>query len=428
MSILRSLNTGAAGLRAHSNALGVASDNIANVNTVGFKKSRANFQDVLGRPASAPTPTPGAGSTVGSIQQLWSQGSLLTTDSPTDLALSGEGFFLVSGTVSGTSGQFYTRAGQFNLDETGTLVNADNMRLQGYLSQNGVLGSTVQDLTISGNTLPAIQTTTVDMAANLDSNSVTPAAFDPLNASTTSNFSTTVNVYDSLGNSHETTVFFRNTGANAWDWHALVDGGEIAGGTAGTPTQIENGSLTFTTAGALDTETSAGNTVDFVGATAGQAIAFDFGSSITTDGGTGLDGSTQFAAASTTNGLSQDGNAAGSVAGITVDSDGTINGVFTNGNMQVLGQLAIASFPSNDGLERAGSGLWIETSESGPPLVGTAESGGRGSVMAGTLEQSNVDLGKEFVNLIAYQRGFQANSRIITTSDEMYSELVNLKR
>jgi flagellar hook protein FlgE len=208
----------------------------------------------------------------------------------------------------------------------------------------------------------------------------------------------------------------------------MVDGGELTGGVAGTPTEVANGTLTFTTDGALDTETSAGSSWDFVDATPAQQIAFDFGTSITTDAGKGLDGTTQFASPNATVGLKQNGYAAGSVAGISIGQDGVITGVFSNGQQRALGQVVTADFANVNGLDRTGQGMWIATQASGEALIGAADTGGRGPVVAGTLEQANVDLGTEFVNLIAYQRGFQANARVITTSDDMYGELVNIKR
>ena len=235
-------------------------------------------------------------------------------------------------------------------------------------------------------------------------------------------------VYDSLGNAHEVTVYYRKTGANAWEWHAMADGAEVTGGTPGTPFEGASGTLTFTTDGMLDTETTSASSWDFVDATPGQAVTFDFGDSITTDSGTGMSGTTQYASPSTNTGISQDGYGAGEVAGISIGQDGTIEGVFTNGQRRVLGQVAVADFASVDGLERAGQGLWIETQASGEAVVGAAGTGGRGAVVAGALEGSNVDLAREFVDLIAYQRGFSANGRIVSTADEMYQELVNLKR
>ena len=432
MSINRTLNTGASGIRSHGQALGAVGDNIANVNTVGFKKARAGFQDVLSSSASGASsnvPQIGAGSRLAHVDQMWTQGALITTEAPTDLAVAGDGLFVVTGNMGGVNGQFYTRAGQFSFDAGGELVNPQGLTLQGYLIQDdGTMGTELTDLAVAGGTLPATPTSAVNMAVQLDSEAIIPAAFDPLNASSTSNFSTSNTVYDSLGNGHEITTYFRKTAANSWEWFSLVDGGDLTGGTAGVPTQGATGTLTFTTNGALDVETPGASTWDFVGATAGQTIAFDFGTSITGDAGTGLDGSTQFSAESTINELNQDGFAAGTVAAVGIESDGTITGAFSNGQRRTLGRVALATFASLDGLERAGQGLWTATQDSGEPLIGGAETGNRGSLVAGALEQSNVDLGQEFVDLIAYQRGFQANSRIITTADEVYSELVNLKR
>ncbi|MGB0680156.1 MAG: flagellar hook-basal body complex protein, partial [Polyangiales bacterium] len=287
MSILRSLNTGATGLRSHGTAIGVTGDNIANVNTVGFKRSRAVFQDILGRSVGETNgmPESGGGSKLGHIQQMWSQGSLLTTDSPTDLALSGEGFFIVNGNVNGVQSSFYTRAGQFNLNVDNQLVNADGLVVQGYLADaTGQIGVTLGDLQLPEGTIQATPTTTVDIAANLDVNAPVPAAWDVNNPDTTSNFATGVNVYDSLGNAHQISVYFRNQGGGDWEWHAVADGGEITGGTAGVPFEAASGTLNFTTDGVLNTETPAASSWDFLNATAGQAIAFDFGTSIA-DGG-----------------------------------------------------------------------------------------------------------------------------------------------
>lgn len=436
MSILRSLNTGAAGLRAHSDAIDVVGDNIANVNTVGFKRSRAIFQDMLGRSiaGASAVPSAGGGSRVSKVQQMWSQGALMTTDSPTDLALSGDGFFIMKGTANGAQGNFYTRAGQFTLNSDGFLTNPSGLVLQGYGVDNlGTIQANLGDLLINPGTVAATPSTLVDIAANLDAAAV-PPTWNPLDPGGTSNFSTQVTVYDSLGAAHGTTVYFVKGPApvlpalQTWDWHAMVDGAEVTGGTAGVPSEGASGSLSFNTDGSLQSEAVVlPSSWDFVGATAGQAIAFNFGTSIL-EAGSGLDGTTQFAAPSTTTGISQDGFAAGSVAAISVSNDGVVTGVFTNGQRRTLGQVAVADFGSVDGLARAGDGLWAETRESSQPLIGPPETGGRAAIVSGALEQSNVDLGQEFVSLIAFQRGFQANSKIITTADEMYQELVNLKR
>jgi flagellar hook protein FlgE len=429
MSISRSLEIGVSGLRSNGDAIGIAGDNIANVNTVGFKKSRGEFQDIVGGSLAGISTPSGAGSRLASVNQIWSQGSLVTTDSSTDLGLSGEGFFVVAGTASGVTGRFYTRSGQFHIDASGRLVNSDGLTVQGYMAKaDGTMSATISDLTVSAGTVPASATANVSVAANLDASDALPAAFDPLHPEQTSNFSNTVTVYDSLGASHEVTVFYAKNGVNSWDWHAMVDGGDLTGGTAGTQTECASGTLTFTENGALDTEVVGASSWDFVNASPGQVINFDFGTSITTDAGTGLDGTTQFASSSTTTGVNQDGFAAGTVNSISFGSNGLITGIFSNGQQRVLGQIAVANFASVNGLDRLGQGVWKETSDSGEALIGAAETGGRGAIVSGSLEQSNVDLASEFVNLILFQRGFQASSRVVTTTDEVYQELVNIKR
>jgi flagellar hook protein FlgE len=432
MSILRSLNIGVSGLRANSEALSITGDNIANVNTVGFKRSRGVFQDVLGRAVATfeNITAAGAGSRLAHVEQMWAQGALVTTDSPTDLAIQGDGFFVVQGNLAGAEARYYTRAGQFHIDNEGRIVNSDDLRLQGYTADAaGMMGAEIGDLMVNQGTVPASATTSVRMAVNVNANDEVPALpFDVTNPNGTSNFSNQVTVYDSLGNAHEITIYYAKTGVNTWDYHALIDGGELTGGVAGTATEGASGTLTFTTDGLLDTETASGGTWDFANATPAQAINFDFGDSITTDAGTGLDGSTQYAAPEATVGLLQDGYSAGTIAGISIAQDGTVMGIFSNGQERALGQVVTADFANVHGLGRTGQGMWIETLESGEALIGPADTGGRGGIVSGALEQANVDLGTEFVNLITYQRGFQANSRVITTADEMYQELVNIKR
>jgi len=222
--------------------------------------------------------------------------------------------------------------------------------------------------------------------------------------------------------------FRREAAAGTWSYHALVDGGEITGGTAGTMSQCANGTLVFDTQGRLTTETLTASDFDFLGAAQNQNIVFDFGDATGT-GGTGLKGSTSFSAdSSTVTFLNQNGYAAGSLSGISIDPDGTINGVFSNGVKRTVGQVLLASFQTPEGMQRIGGNLYIETSKSGPALVGVASSGSFGAINAGSLEQSNVDLAKQFVDMITFQRGFQANSRTIVTADQMLQELIGIKR
>jgi flagellar hook protein FlgE len=428
MSILRSLTIGVSGLRANSEALNVTGDNIANVNTVGFKRGRAVFADVL-TAENGPVNKAQAGTRLAHVEQIWSQGAIVTTDSATDLAISGDGLFVLAGTLQGVDGRFYTRAGQFHVDDEGIMVNLDGLKLQGYTAAaNGTLGSEVGDIRIDSGTLPGSPSANIQIGANLNSEELIKPAWDPTNTTDTSNFSHNVTVYDSLGSSHELSVYYRKTASNAWEWHALVDGGELTGGTAGTATEVASGTLSFTTDGALDQETNSAVAINFVDATPGQTINFNFGTSITGEGGTGLDGTTQFANKSAHVKLIQDGYGAGTVAALQIESDGVITGVFSNGQQRTLGQVVTAGFQDYSGLRGMSNNVWIETPQSGQALIGGADAGGRGEIVSASLEQANVDLGTEFVNLIAYQRGFQANSRVITTSDEMYGELVNIKR
>lgn len=435
--VLRAMYSGVSGLRAEGEALGVVGDNIANVNTTGFKSQRALFQDVLGHSILAGTSSslPGSGVRVGDIQQMFTQGTLQNTGVSTDVALNGDGFFVVKGTVDGLSSNFYTRAGTFSIDRDGNLTNPAGLHVQGYAANgDGTFAASISDVKAPTAALPARATENIEVTANLDSaataidTALNP--WDPQDPANTANFSTTMTVYDSLGNGHTMDIYFRksDTVANTWDYHVLADGDEVVGGTPGQNFEIgTGGTMAFTTNGALNTITGNAITVDFIGATAGQAIALDFGTPIGA-GGTGLDGTTQFAGSSNVSSQSQDGYASGDFSGVAIDGTGVVQGLYTNGQKIAMAQLAIAKFRSNDGLGRAGQNLWIETRDSGTAAMGTAGSGGRGATSAGALEGSNVDLAEEFVGLIQHQRSFSANSKTITTADEMLQELINIKR
>jgi flagellar hook protein FlgE len=427
------MQTGVSGLRTEGEALGVVGDNIANVNTVGFKRQRANFEDVLGHSvlAGSGSALPGSGVKTGSIQQLFTQGSLSNTGVSTDLALNGDGFFVVKGNVEGIDSNFFTRAGQFVIDKDGFVTNPAGLQLQAYAADltDGTFAAEATSIQVPTSAISPKTTENMELVANLDSNATIPtAAWDLTDPARTSNFSTSMTVYDSLGNSHSLEIYFRKTAENAWDYHVLADGGDLDGGTAGTNVEVGGGSLAFTTTGALQTfDEATPISVDFAGATAGQAITLNMGTSIDA-GGTGLDGATQFASASNVSSQEQDGYAAGEFSGIAVDGQGIVTGLYTNGEKLAIGQLAVAKFRSNDGLGRAGQNLWIDTRDSGSAAMGTAGAGGRGAVSAGALESANVDLAEEFVGLIQHQRAFSANSKTVTTADEMLQELINIKR
>ncbi|MBE2252101.1 MAG: flagellar hook protein FlgE [Myxococcus sp.] len=431
MSLLTSLNTGTSGLQAASQDLNVIGDNIANANTIGFKASRAAFQDallqqVIGAPGGGQL---GLGTNLQSIQRIITQGALSNTGQVTDLALQGSGFFLMRGNYNGANGQFYSRAGQFTIDKTGYLTNLDSLRLQGYPADSrGNVQGTLGDLQVGNATSLANPTSKVTMKAKLDPNAPV-LTFDPLDAGNTSNFSSSVTVYDSLGQDYPVTVYWNRTAAGAWDWHAMVpDGAAVAGGTANQPYEIATGTATFDTQGRLDTVTQTAN-FNPLNAVNPQPLTFDFGDDLAS-GGTGLNGVVQNVGGngSELTFTSQDGNSAGSLASIQINNKGEVLGAFTNGSTRILGQVAVADFEAADKLTRIGGNLLAESSDSGQPTIGAPAEGGRASIAAGALEQSNVDLANEFVRMIAAQRGFQANSKTITTADQLLGELMQLKR
>jgi flagellar hook protein FlgE len=429
--VLRAMFSGVSGLRAEGEALGVVGDNIANVNTVGFKAQRAVFQDVLGHSILAGTSSalPGSGVRMGDVQQLFTQGSITNTGVSTDVALNGDGFLVVGGTVDGITGNFYTRAGQLTIDNDGFLVNQQGLNVQGYLANaDGTLQASISDLAVPTASLAPFSTTEIEVTANLDPRDPI-LTFDITQPDTTANFSTSITVFDSLGTGRTLDIYFNNAGGNLYNYTVVADGAEMAGGTPGTDQIVGTGSLQFNSDGALDTATTPQLSLSFAGgATANQPIDLNFGDDITNDGASGLGGTTQFASDSAVSSQAQDGYTSGEFSGLAIDGTGLVQGLYTNGQKIAIGRLAVAKFRSNDGLGRAGQNLWIETRDSGTAAMGTAGSGGRGATSAGALEGSNVDLANEFVGLIQHQRSFSANSKTITTADEMLQELINIKR
>ncbi len=423
MSLLTALHTGVSGLRSYGDSLQVISDNIANVNTPAFKAARAEFADLISQTinGSAGRSQLGRGVQLAGITTSFEQGSLANTDRLTDLAINGNGFFL----VQKDNQQLYTRNGQLTLNNQGQLVNSQGMNLIGYqYGPDGRALGTLGPLQFANSQLSPQMTGDVKVHANLNSSSPV-TTFDPTDAIGTSNFSTALSVYDSLGNSHTMHIYFNKTGDNAWAWHGLMDGSEVMGGTPGEAMELAGGTLTFTANGALQAATTDQSSFNFTGNP--QAISFDFGSAIA-DGGNGLTGSTQFASPNFINSQSQDGLPAGSLTSVAVDGKGIVSGVYSNGRTIPIGQIALANFPNLNGLYKTGSGLYQETLGSGVPVIGQPDSGGLGTISAYSLELSNVDLAKEFVDMISTQRAYQANSRVITVGDQLLSELINIVR
>ncbi|MEW6569717.1 MAG: flagellar hook protein FlgE [Nitrospirota bacterium] len=429
--MLTSLYTAITGMDANGTWLSVIGDNIANLNTVGFKSSRIAFGDILSQTLAGVSASSqiGRGVHISNVSPLFVQGSFLTTPSALDLAIDGNGFFI----VSDGGALYYSRAGQFTVNKDGNIINPDGLILQGYLADAaGNITGTIDDLQISSGQSLAHATTSASIAINVDATSPIPTAPFTLDANgdgtnndpSNYNFSSTVTIYDSQGGAHQITLYFEKTADNAWTVHYVQQDPSNPALLVEAGTQL----LTFDTNGALIDDNS------------GTPISFNFGASVspvsanfnygtgTAESGDGLDGTTQFASDFAIMNLSQDGYSAGSLKNVTISEDGVITGVFTNGQTRTIGQVALAKFVSPNGLTKLGRNLYAESFDSGQPIVGMANTSGLGRVLSNALELSNVDLAEEFVKMISAQRGFQANSRIITVTDDLMQELVNLKR
>ena len=427
MSILSSFNIGVTGLNAAGQSMGVIGDNIANAGTHGFKGSRAEFQDMMSNSLKGIDggDQMGSGTKLAHITAQFTQGTVARTQNITDLAINGNGFF----TIDAPMGRGYTRDGAFHFDKDGFMVNSDGYKVQGFQpDEKGDKITNKMDPIKLGNTnIPASATTEISMRMNLDSRDNTKV-FDPKNPDKTSNFNTSVTVYDSVGTARLISLYFNKSVDGSWDYHAMVDGADAANGKPGELMEMANGNLKFDQKGSLLEETKGQNAFNFnKGAIAGQAINFDFGSSIK-EGGTGLDSATQFGSKSSVARHTSDGSSAATLASMSFNDDGVLTAVYDNGVQKNLGQVAIAKFENNEGLFKTGKNLFKETRKSGQAAMGKPGSDGRGEVLAKSIEQSNVDIANEFINLMAAQRNFQANTRTITTSDQMLQEVLNIKR
>ncbi|WP_309135580.1 flagellar hook protein FlgE [Cellulomonas sp.] len=392
--MLRSLFSGISGLRSHQTMLDVTGNNIANVNTTGFKSSQIQFQDTLSQVVqNAGGAQPGTGGTnpaqvglgvrVAGITTSFTQGASQLTGRSTDMMIQGDGFFAVRKGAE----QFYTRAGSFDFDATGQMVlPGEGALVQGWAAVNGVVDTNgpLTDLRVpAGAIMDAVASTTATYSGNLDASAADGTAL-----------TRAITVYDATGVERELELTFTKSAAG---WSVAA--------TDGTAT-VADQAMTFDAAGALTTPTTL------------------------TVGGVAVDISTitGFAGLENVTAKSQDGQAAGVLQSFALNPDGTIVGSFSNSLKQVVGRIALGAFTNPAGLEKAGGSLFRTTVNSGEPQLGAAGQGGRGTLAGGALEMSNVDLSSEFTSLIVAQRGFQANSRVITTSDELLQELVNLKR
>lgn len=426
MSLDSSLYIGLSGLDATSDAISIVGNNIANSSTIGFKAQQAEFSDMLG--GALGNDMLGGGVRLDASQTQWSQGQLQTTGNPLDLAIQGGGLFEVSGSNNGMQGNYYTRDGEFQMDQSGYLTNQDGLRVQGYtIDGSGNRSAAVGDLALGKTESPAVPTSKASLTLNLNSNDTPPTTtpFDPTN-SATYNYQTSFTAYDSLGNAHSVQEFFVNNGNGSWTANAMVDGGDVTGGTKGVLTSIGSTQLQFNTDGSLQSQTGS-LTASFLNATPNQSIATSFGDDIAS-GGTGFGGTTDFASADTVNGTDIDGRAAGNLTSLAVGSDGKITGTYDNGQSMVIAQVAIASFQNEGGLTSQGNNLYAASTTSGQPLVDAPGTGARGGIQSGSLESSNVDVSNELVSLIAYQQAYEANSKTVTTANDMLETAVQLKQ
>jgi len=425
MALFGALSTGKSGLDTSGADLSVIGNNIANVSTVGFKGSRLEFADLLSANAGGEIGNIGLGARVGAVRTLFTQGAIESTGRALDLAIQGEGFFVVR------QGQadLFTRAGNFQESATGVITDLLGHPLQGTpLNADGSNAGGVTDVDLAGLSSEAKASTTTTLVANLQSDAAIPAPFDEVNPdfqsafSAQSNYFTNVQIFDSLGKSHNLTLFFSRTDANTWQVHAGVD----AGDTGGTPGNLQLLDLNGGAAGMAATISfdSSGKVASTDPATISGAVTFSGAAAqtITLD----LSGLTQFASPSATGFVNQNGFGAGGLTSIDVDSKGILSATFDNGQTRPLFQLAIARFTSEEGLTPIGNQLYQQSAESGPPAIATAQTSGDGSVVSSSLEQSNVSIASEFIDLISAQRAFQANSRVITASDTLLDDLINI--
>ncbi|MGL4981304.1 MAG: flagellar hook protein FlgE [Treponemataceae bacterium] len=463
--MMRSLYAGVSGMQNHQTRLDVIGNNVANVNTTGFKRGRVNFQDMISQQlAGAARPTTeigginpkevGLGVMTASIDTIFTQGNLQSTGVSTDVAIQGNGFFVLK---SGEQ-NFYTRAGAFGLDVDGKLVNpASGLRVQGYMAQNlngemvvNPAGET-QDIIIPIGSKDAPKATeNVNFACNLNKN--TPEILEGATAADIAKgtWATEFKVYDSFGNEHQLSVSFTRVAGqpNQWQGTVVVDPNDadatgtlvgIDAANANTNTftvYFDNtGTLQAATDGDGNASGDAGNIIiqaafnvagsnpDEAGNPMRQTVNINLGQI-----GSQINTITQAAAQSTTKAFYQDGYTQGYLDNFKIDNSGTITGVYSNGTNRIIGQLAMASFANQGGLEKAGDNTYMQSNNSGLANINISGVAGKGKLLAGSLEMSNVDLTEQFTDMIVTQRGFQASSKTITTADTLLETVMNLKR
>jgi flagellar hook protein FlgE len=400
------------GLDAASTDLKVTGNNIANSATTGFKYSRPEFADIFAQSFGGISKIAvGGGVRVAAVTQQFDQGAIELTGNNLDLGINGQGFFV----LSDGGARVFSRAGAFQVDQNGFVTNSQAQHLQVFqaLDPAGNTFNTASptDLQLTTTAGPPQATTTIDAAINLQADAVAPTTpFDPVNDPGSYNYSTSVTIYDSLGSSHISTLYFRKTAQNQWDAYQYVDGNPITVG--GNPAS----QVTFNPDGSLNT---------------GGTIAYDaydpLNGSSPLNLNLDLSNATQFGANFAVNGLNQDGFTTGRLNNIQVDETGAISARYTNGQFEVLGKVALGNFANPQGLQQLGDNVWAESFSSGALQLGEAGTGSLGLIQSGGLEASNVDIAEQLVNLITAQRNYQANAQVISTADTIAQTIINIR-
>lgn len=415
-----SMNTGVSGLQAANEDLATISNNIANANTVGYKSMDAQFADVYSSTSSS------GGVYVSDVETDFSQGTLVYTTSTTDLAIDGDGYFILQ---DANGQQYYTRNGNFSTDKDGYLVNDQGQQLMGYaVDENGnVIEGQLVPLPINQSDMGAVASTEASIDANLDSRSEAIDRKDvPFDSSDPDSYHTTTTstVYDSQGNEHQVTAYYTKTGENTWEVQYELDGEPVKGGVGGQDfvvslTYDENGDLISSSDNSVQGGNDHANPGEFT-----IPLDLDNGASdieLLMD----ISGVSQYGNDFSVSATSNDGHPAGTFLGVTISEEGAIIATYSNGQSEVQGYVALATFPNDDGLEAAGNTSWQETPESGEPIVGLPGSGTSGDLVGGALENSNVDMSMELVDMIVAQSAYQANTKTISVFDENTQTLLN---
>ena len=417
---MSSFSIALSGLTAASDALDVVGNNLANLNTVGYKDSTANFYDLLQQSIAGGSTQIGCGVSAPQTEAIFSQGSIQSTGGNYDAAINGNGFFVVQD-PSGTTE--YTRAGDFELNAAGDLVTNTGQVVQGWTSQNGVLNTSapIGDITIPSDALQTPSATqNMSLSLNLNAAGVVNAP--------TGTFTAPITVVDSLGVSHDLSVVFTEQSPGTWGYSVNIDGGDLTGGTAGTPSSVATGTLSFDANGNLTSPAAPAQIPITISGLADGANDMNINWNLATEDGNGTPVVTQYAAASAVSASNQDGVPASQVTQVSIANGGAITAQFSNGNQVVIGQLALASVSNPDSLISVGENNFQVGADTATPVIGVPGTGTLGTVEGGALESSTVDIATEFTNLIVYQNSYEANSKVISTLDQITQNLLNMQQ